>query len=192
MSRFSSNAADSPTVPCTDLLNGIPTPAHAAEVKEIVSLRFSSSSKSSISAALGHWRGVCDKYMWPEEIVTGDLSRGAKLVCFVLALMAYEKEPGVFYPASTISNYVWALCAHMQAMLYADPRVNVVGWRFFMAAVTVLCFVPYEPRRRVPTESIRAALARPDDLEDEAERGRGLTVSRSVVRYALTNFLSYD
>lgn len=124
-----------------------------------MSLRFSTSSKSSIAAALSHWRGVCDKYMWPDEIVTGDLSRGAKLVCFVLALMTHEKEPGVFYPASTISNYVWALCAHMQSLLYADPRVNVVGWKFFMSAVTVLCFVPYEPRRRVPTESIRSALA---------------------------------
>lgn len=131
-------------------------------MQEIVSLRFSESSKSSITAALGHWRVVCDKYMWPEEIVTGDPSRGAKLVCFVLALMAFEREPGVFYPASTITNYVWALCAHMQSLLYADPRVNVVGWKFFMAAVTVLCFVPYEPRKRVPTESIRSALAAVD------------------------------
>ena len=100
--------------------------------------------------------------MWAEEIVTGDLDRGAKLVCFVLALMEHEREPGVFYPASTISNYVWALCAHMQSLLHADPRVNVVGWKFFMAAVTVMCYVPYEPRRRVPTSAIRSALAAVD------------------------------
>ena len=62
------------------------------------------------------------------------------------------------YPSSTISNYVWALCAHMQLHLQADPRVNVIGWPFFMTATTVLCFVPSEPRRRVPTSLIRDAL----------------------------------
>ena len=50
----------------------------------------------------------------------------------------------------------------MQQHLHADPRGNVVGWRFFMASVVVMTFVPYEPRRRVPTASIRAALAAVD------------------------------
>ena len=31
-----------------------------------------------------------------------------------------------------------------------------------MAAVNVMCYVPYEPRKRVPTESIRSALAAVD------------------------------
>ena len=70
--------------------------------------RFSESSKSSITAARVHWQRVCARFMWPEEIETGDLDRGAKLSCFVLELMEYEREPGVYYPSSTISNYVWA------------------------------------------------------------------------------------
>ena len=108
------------------------------------------------------WDRVRDKWGWPDEIETGDPHRGAKLVCFVLALMEYEREPNVFYPSSTISNYVWALCAFMQQLMHADPRTNVVGWRFFMASVVVMCFVPYEPRRRVPTAAIRSALAAVD------------------------------
>lgn len=124
--------------------------------------RFSESSKSSITAARVHWQRVCARFMWPEEIETGDLDRGAKLSCFVLELMEYEREPGVYYPSSTISNYVWALCAFMQSLLHADPRVNLVGWKFFLAAVHVMCYVPYEPRKRVPTESIRSALAAVD------------------------------
>ena len=58
-----------------------------------------------------------------------------------------------FYPASTIGNYVWALCAFMEQELQADPRENVIGWSFFMTAVKVLTFVPYEPRTRLPTAS---------------------------------------
>ena len=127
-----------------------------------MSQRFSSSSTASITAALGHWDRVREKWGWRSEIETGDPHRGAKLVCFVLALMAYERSPDVFYPSSTIGNYVWALCAYMQQRLHADPRANVIGWRFFMASVVVMCFVPYEPRRRVPTASIRSALAAVD------------------------------
>ena len=53
----------------------------------------------------------------------------------------------------------------MQSLLHADPRTNVVGWKFFMASVTVLCYVPYEPRRRVPTACIRSALAAVDTTD---------------------------
>ena len=110
-----------------------------------------------------HWERVCDRWNWPLEIETGDPERGAKLVCFVLELMSHQKaSDGEFYPSSTISNYVWALCAFMQQGLRADPRVEVVGWRFFMASVTVMCFVPYEPRKRVPTAAIRSALSAVD------------------------------
>ena len=155
MSRSSSNVVEASTVPCTDFLCGIPTQAHADEVKAIMAQRFSSSSAASIAAARQHWDRVRDKWGWPDEIETGDPHRGAKLVCFVLALMEYEREPNVFYPSSTISNYVWALCAFMQQLMHADPRTNVVGWRFFMASVVVMCFVPYEPRRRVPESGPR-------------------------------------
>lgn len=149
-------------MPCTDLLFGIPTQAHAAEVRDIVSQRYSASSRSSIASAQAHWETVCAKWGWPSMIETGDPERGGKLATFVLHLMAHEKEPGCFYPSSTISNYVWALCAMMQENLHADPRVNVIGWRIFMASVVVMCYVPYEPRKRVPTASIRTALENVD------------------------------
>ena len=149
-------------MPCTDLLHGIPTQAHGDEVRLILAERFSKSSRASITSALVHWDRVCDEWNWPRFILTGDPCRGAKLVCFVLALMSHEREPDVFYPSSTITNYVWALCAFMQENLHADPRVNVIGWRIFMASVAVMCFVPYEPRRRLPTSVIRSALAAVD------------------------------
>ena len=136
----------------------MPTPEHAAEVQHLFDLRYSASSKSSIAAALVHWNVVRDRYLWSDIIRTGDTARGAKLAVFVLYLIAHP----FMYPSSTISNYVWALCAHMQLHLQADPRVNVIGWSFFMMSVTVLCYVPGEPRKRVPTSLIRASLAAVD------------------------------
>ena len=120
-----------------DLLNGMPTPELAAEVRHLFDLRYSASSKSSIAAALVHWEELCRRYLWSDVIQTGDPLRGAKLCVFVLSLMQHPS----MYPSSTISNYVWALCAHMQLHLQADPRVNVIGWPFFMTSVTVLCYV---------------------------------------------------
>jgi hypothetical protein len=136
----------------------MPTPELAAEVQHLFDLRYSASSKSSIAAALVHWNAVCLRYLWSDIIRTGDATRGAKLCVFVLYLIEHPS----MYPSSTISNYVWALCAHMQLHLQADPRVNVIGWPFFMVSVTVLCYVPGEPRKRVPTSLIRAALAAVD------------------------------
>ena len=136
----------------------MPTPALAAEVRHLFELRYSVSSKSSIAAALVHWNVLCDRHLWSDVIQTGDSTRGAKLCVFVLHLVEHPS----MYPSSTISNYVWALCAHMQLHLQADPRVNVIGWPFFMTSVTVLCYMPGEPRKRVPTSLIRAALAAVD------------------------------
>ena len=162
MREHSSSVPALPGVQSTDLLSGIPTQAHADEIRAVVAGRYSDSSRSSIEAARVHWGRVRSEWGWAELIETGDPRRGAKLSCYVLALMAYEREPGLYYPSSTITNYVWALCAFMQQNLCADPRANVVGWAFFMASVNVMCYVPYEPRRRVPTSCIRHALAAVD------------------------------
>ena len=116
--------------------------------------RYSESSKASISAALTHWDAVREQWSWDRVILTGDERRGAKLATFVLYLMACVPH----YPSSTITNYVWALSAYMESELQADPRVNVIGWSFFIASVNVICFVPGEPRKRVPFASIRSAL----------------------------------
>lgn len=136
----------------------MPTPELAAEVRHLFDLRFSASSKSSIAAALVHWYLICNRFLWSDIIQTGDATRGAKLSVFVFHLIAHPS----MYSSSTISNYVWALCAHMQLNLQADPRVNVIGWPFFMMSVTVLCYVPGEPRKRVPTSLIRDSLAAVD------------------------------
>lgn len=117
--------------------------------------RYSASSHASISASLAHWDVVRDVWSWDRVIRTGDERRGAKLATFVLHLMRHDS----CYPSSTIVNYVWALCAFMEAELQADPRVNVIGWSYFIASVNVICFVPSEPRKRVPFEAIRSALA---------------------------------
>jgi hypothetical protein len=136
----------------------MPTPELAAEVRHLFDLRYSASSKSSIAAALVHWDVIRLRHLWSDIIRTGDTTRGAKLCVFVLHLVEHPS----MYPSSTISNYVWALCAHMQLHLQADPRVNVIGWPFFMTSVTVLCYMPGEPRKRVPTSLLRAALAAVD------------------------------
>ena len=158
MRRSSSSAQVQPPVPLSDLLSGIPTPGHAEEVRLVVAERYSESSKSSISSALVIWDQVVRTWGWERIIRTGDPIRGGKLATFVLALMAHTP----FFPSSTISNYVWALCAFMQQELHMDPRFNVVGWSFFMAAVKVLTYVPYEPRTRLPTSAIRSALSAVD------------------------------
>jgi hypothetical protein len=116
-------------------LRGIPTPAHAAEVREAMGSRYSESSKASISAALTHWDAVREQWSWDRVILTGDERRGAKLATFVLYLMACVPH----YPNSTITNYVWALSAYMESELQADPRVNVIGWSFFIASVNLFC-----------------------------------------------------
>ena len=139
----------------------MPTQELAAEVRHLFELRYSASSKSSIAAALVHWSELCHRHLWSDIIQTGDPTRGAKLCVFVLRLVEHSS----MYPSSTISNYVWALCAHMQLHLQADPRVNVIGWQFFMTSVTVLCYMPGEPRKRVPTSLIRAALAAVDSTD---------------------------
>ena len=124
--------------------------------------KYSASSRSSIAAARVHWDAVRARWGWGEIIHTGDVNRGGKLCTFVLELMGHERSPGLFYPSSTISNYVWAVCAFFQEHLQVDPRIGVVGWAFLMSAVTVMTFVPYEPRRRVPTSAVRSALAAVD------------------------------
>lgn len=157
-SDSSSSAPSALQVPCTDLLHGMPTPELEDEVRNLFDLRYSTSSKSSIDASLAHWDVVRARYMWPRTISTGDPGRGSKLAVFVFYLMSLP----ACYPSSTISNYVWALSAYMQLQLQADPRVNVIGWTFFIQAVYVLCYVPTEPRKRVSTLLIRAALAAVD------------------------------
>ena len=124
--------------------------------------KYSASSRASINAALTHWDVIRAQWGWGAVIQTGDEHRGGKLCTFVLHLMSHEVKAGEFYPASTISNYVWALCAHFQERLQVDPRVNIIGWSFFMSAVSVMTFVPYEPRRRLPTSVIRSALGSVD------------------------------
>lgn len=120
--------------------------------------KYSASSRSSISAALVHWDAVCDRFGWDRIIRTGDPTRGGKLCTFVLELVAHTP----YYPSTTIGNYIWALCAHMQQELHADPRDGLVGWPMFVTAVKVMTYVPYEPRTRLPTAALRRALGNVD------------------------------
>ena len=87
MKTSSSRAQGETTVQCADLLAGIPTQAHAGEVRKIMAGKYSASSRASINAALHHWDIVRDQWGWSRVIHSGDPHRGGKLATFVLHLM---------------------------------------------------------------------------------------------------------
>jgi hypothetical protein len=63
---------------------------------------------------------------------------------------------------ASISNYVWALRTWMRFQRQLDPIYGIVEWSDFMGGVEVLTFVPAEPRKEVPGEWIRGAVAGAD------------------------------
>jgi len=131
-------------------------------VDEVLGQRYSVSSDSSICTAISKWDECRSLWNWPQIILSGSIQRGAMLATFVIFLMelrvARGPTKGQFYPAATISNYVWGLCAFMIQKRQIDPRINVINWPFFMAGMAVMCHVPSEPRKRVPFELILQAL----------------------------------
>ena len=87
----------------TDLFTGL-GPASASRVDSLLDNFLSSSSMKTVNSALTHWDVVRERCTWPRVMVTGDKTRGAKLVEFVLYLM---DDTSLVY--SSISNYVWGL-----------------------------------------------------------------------------------
>ena len=104
-----------------------------------------------------HWRVVCSRYGWPEVIVTDDPLRGGKLAAFMMYMCDETDLAGV-----SISNYVWALRAHMKRSRQLDPALGVAEWDDWSEAVQVQAWVPGEPRRMVPMALVTASLRQVD------------------------------
>ena len=139
------------------VFSGLPSSAAGAQVDYILDNRLATSSHASVRSSLAHWDTVRARHGWARIIATDDLSRGGKLATFVL-YMVHETE--LVY--ASISNYVWALRTWMRFQRQLDPVYGIIEWSDFMGGVEVLTFVPAEPRKEVPGEWIRGAVAGAD------------------------------
>jgi hypothetical protein len=147
------------TVPYTraSIFTGLPTPEVAASLDTVLDQRLSASSMRSAMAALNHWDAVRLRHGWDRIIISDDLERGGKLATFVL-YMAYETN----LVASSISNYVWGLRSWLKLQRQIDPVYGIVEWEDFMDSITVLTWVPSEPRKQVPLRLIEQSLTAVD------------------------------
>ena len=59
---------------------------------------------------------------------------------------------------SFMAPYVWGVRVWMQSQMVVDPLMGVLFWASFMQAIKVLTWVPGEPRRAVPHETIEAII----------------------------------
>ena len=136
----------------SSIFSGLP-PDLLAQTEHALDQRLSESSMDSVNSALNHWRSTCSKYNFDLLLETDAVDRGGKLVAFVWHLLQDNK---LVY--SSIANYVWGLAAWQKLQHQADPRLGVMGWSDFMAAVEVLSAVPGEPRAAVPRELVEKIL----------------------------------
>ena len=109
--------------------------------------RLSSSSWRTVSAGVAIWTTVCALYGWERVLRTDDPRRGGKLAAFVLHMTTKTKL--VF---GSIEQYVWGVRVWMQSHMVVDPLMGVLFWT--SSAIKVLTWVPGEPRRAVPHETI--------------------------------------
>ena len=136
---------------------GLPSAALASRVDEVLDHRLADSSRQSIDAALGHWRVVTARHRWSEVIPSDDPSRGGKLATFCLYLLDETELAG-----SSIMNYLWALRAYMKLNRQLDPVFGLIEWEDWTQSVQVMAWCPSEPRRMVPLDLLRRALAAAD------------------------------
>ena len=138
--------------PRASIFDGLPTELHA-DVQAYMDARLRESSLRTVSAALGHWRPVCERFGWPELLLSDDPSRGGKLAAFVHSM---AEDTSLSW--GSISNYVWGLRAHMKSKGQVDPIFGVYDWADFMTSVHVKTWTVGEPRRAVPLDLLRRAL----------------------------------
>ena len=148
--RDSANAATrhaaSITYARTDIWTGLP-PELVQATEMLLDNRLAPRSMGTVRTAVRYWREVADAYGWDYVIATDDPHRGAYLTAYVHKLMSDTS-----LVASSIANYVWGLCTHMQLQHQADPRMGVLGWPAVMQSMGVLCAVAHEPRRMLPLD----------------------------------------
>ena len=139
--------------PRASIHDGLPADL-VEQVGSFMDTRLKPSSMRSVHAALSQWRPVALRYGWPEVILSDDPNRGGKLAAFVMR-MAEDTSLGF----SSISNYVWGLRAYVKSKCQVDPIYGVYDWADFMTAVQVKTWTVGEPRRAVPLDLLRRALA---------------------------------
>jgi len=118
-------------------------------VEAVVDNRLSSSSWRTVSAGMSIWRAVADTHGWSHIIHSDDPERGGKLSAFVVHMLS---DTDLVY--STIEGYVWGVRLYMQSQHQLDPVLGVHSWDAFMKGIKVLTWVPGEPRRRCPVETV--------------------------------------
>ena len=157
VSRGTSKVAFSVPYSRASIFVGLPSQGLATRADEIMDSRLAESSQASISAALGHWRVLCGRHRWPEVIASDDPSRGGKMASFMIYMVDETELAG-----TSILNYTWALRAYMKHSRQLDPVMGVIEWDDWSQAVSVVAWVPSEPRRMVPLSLIEEALKRVD------------------------------
>jgi len=120
---------------------------------DVMDNRLSSSSWRTVSAGVAIWTTVCSLYGWERILRTDDPRRGGKLAAFVLHMTTTMT---LVY--GTIEQYVWGVRVWMQSQMVVDPLMGVLFWATFMQAIKVLTWVPGEPRRAVPHDTIEAII----------------------------------
>ena len=127
---------------------------------ELIAYRLAKSSMDSIHAALTHWDKVRAAHGWSRVIRTNDESRGAKLLAFLLYFVHQTQ-----LAASSITNYIWGLRQYMKLQRQADPVMGVMEWSDFMQAMSIVCWVPKEPRTELPVALLGDALDTADGTD---------------------------
>ena len=94
---------------------------------------------------MAQWRATANRFGWPLLIRRNDPDRGGKLAQFIADMLL-----NTALVSGTIVGYLWGMCKWQQMHRQPDPRNGVEGWRGFMDAVTIMAWVPGEPRKRLP------------------------------------------
>lgn len=152
-------ASQASTVPASraSIYVGLPTQPLVDRLDSLMDNRLAASSRGSVSAALSHWQVVAARHRWSLVIPTDDPSRGGKLATFIVYLLDETELVG-----SSIMNYIWALRTYMKLSRQMDPSHGIMEWTDFIRSVEVETWMPAEPRRAVPMELLRTAIAAVD------------------------------
>ena len=138
--------------PACSVFTGLPRLSLQA-ADDLLGHRLAPSSLESVSAALKHWDKVRVRHGWGRIIRSLDPIRGAKMLSYLLYCV-HETE----LAATSIQNYVWALCQYMKLKRQLNPVMGVAEWVDYMKAMAVVCWVPCEPRATMPLHVVEQVL----------------------------------
>jgi hypothetical protein len=142
--------------PRASVFDGLPVEL-LEEVNEYMDTRLKPSSLRTVHAAMGHWRPVALQHGWTEVILSDDPFRGGKLAAYVMHM---AKDTSLGY--ESISNYVWGWRTFMKSKGQVDPIYGLYDYNDLMMSVRVKTWTVGEPRKAVPLDLLRRALAAVD------------------------------